>query len=142
MLITALDLPDPALRANVIETLGVLAKAVPAEMSGSVSGIVLKVLKGLRGDEAMTASAVVTSVRSSRLRIQLTSTQKLRLASLEYLAVLPAHIGYSILHPQKAFVIKELGHAVDDPRRAVRRAAVDCRSKWCVSVLGEQRLIV
>jgi DNA repair/transcription protein MET18/MMS19 len=34
------------------------------------------------------------------------------------------------LHSQKAVVLKELGKAVDDPRKDVRRAAVECRSKW------------
>lgn len=59
-----------------------------------------------------------------------TYRQKLRIASLNFLAVLPAHIPYTTLHPQKATILKELGKAVDDPRRDVRRAAVDCRSKW------------
>lgn len=57
-------------------------------------------------------------------------SQALRISSLNFLAVLPKHIPYTTLHPQKAMILKELGRAVDDPRRDVRRAAVDCRSKW------------
>lgn len=49
LLITALDLPDPLLRANVIDALAVLVKEVPAEMENSISGIAGKVLKGLTG---------------------------------------------------------------------------------------------
>ncbi|ORY74067.1 ARM repeat-containing protein [Leucosporidium creatinivorum] len=112
LLITSLDLPDPALRANVIETLGLLAKEVPGEMENSVTNIVPKVLRGVVGDEAKKGSV------------------KLRLASLGFLGVLPAHIPYSVLHPQKASILRDLGKAVDDPRRDVRRAAVDTRSKW------------
>lgn len=47
LLITALDLPNPALRANVIETLAVLVKEVASEIEGSVTGIVTKLVKGL-----------------------------------------------------------------------------------------------
>lgn len=46
------------------------------------------------------------------------------------MAILPAHIGYSTLHPQKAMVLKELGLAVDDAKKVVRRAAVEARGKW------------
>lgn len=59
LLITALELPDPALRANVIDTLGVLAKEVPAEVSGSVSSVVLKVLKGIVGETQAGSGAIV-----------------------------------------------------------------------------------
>ena len=45
LLITALDLPDLSLRANVIDTLGILAKEVPIDMDNSISGIALKVLR-------------------------------------------------------------------------------------------------
>lgn len=113
LLITALDLPDPALRANVIDTLAILAKELPTEMAASVSSIVLKVLKCIAGG-SNAGSGVI----------------KLRLASLAYLATLPATVEYSVLHPQKVLVLKELGTAVDDPRREIRRAAVDCRSRW------------
>jgi len=57
-------------------------------------------------------------------------TQHLRLSSLQFLSVLPAHVPYLSLHAQKATVLKELGRAIDDPRRDVRRAAVECRSRW------------
>lgn len=47
LLMTALDLPDPNLRANVIDTLAVLVKEVSSEMVDGVNGIVVKLLKGL-----------------------------------------------------------------------------------------------
>ncbi len=50
LLITSLDLPDPALRANVIDTLALLAKEVPTEMSEHIVGLVQKVLKALVAD--------------------------------------------------------------------------------------------
>lgn len=35
-----------------------------------------------------------------------------------------------MLHKQKAEVIKELGKAVDDRIRDVRKEAVECRARW------------
>ncbi|GEM08663.1 DNA repair/transcription protein [Rhodotorula toruloides] len=119
LLITALDLPDPLLRANVIDALAVLVKEVPAEMENSISGIATKVLKGLIGGPGPGGSPA-----------QARSAAQLRLSSLSFLASLPTHIPYLALHSQKAVVLKELGKAVDDPRKDVRRAAVECRSKW------------
>jgi len=57
-------------------------------------------------------------------------SQKLRLASLEFLGTLPATMPWSVLQGQKAGVVKELGKVVDDGRREVRRKAVECRSRW------------
>jgi DNA repair/transcription protein MET18/MMS19 len=39
-------------------------------------------------------------------------------------------VRYDILHPSKPTVIKELAKAVDDPKRAVRKEAVDARTAW------------
>lgn len=64
LLITALDLSDSALRANVIETLGVLAKEVPSEMQLAISGIVTKVLKGLSVGSSTKGSVVSLSTLS------------------------------------------------------------------------------
>ncbi|BGP33480.1 hypothetical protein JCM10296v2_005284 [Rhodotorula toruloides] len=119
LLITALDLPDPLLRANVIDALAVLVKEVSTEMENSISGIAGKVLKCLTGGAGAGQSPA-----------QARSAAQLRLSSLSFLAVLPAHIPYLALHSQKAVVLKELGKAVDDPRKDVRRAAVECRSAW------------
>lgn len=58
LLITSLDLPDPFLRANVIETLGVLAKEVPGEMEHSIVNVVTKVLRDVVGDGAKKGTVV------------------------------------------------------------------------------------
>ncbi|KAI5478911.1 DNA repair/transcription protein [Pseudohyphozyma bogoriensis] len=112
LLITSLDLPDPGLRANVVQTLGVLAKEVPTELENSISGIVTKVLRGLTEDKVGRGSV------------------KLRVASLSFLEVLPKHIPYLTLHSQKPIVLKELGKSLDDKKKEVRKAAVGCRSQW------------
>ena len=50
------------------------------------------------------------------------------MGALKYLAVLPKIVRYNVLHPQKATVLRELARALDDPKRAVRKEAVDARS--------------
>ncbi|GAA5820973.1 hypothetical protein JCM3770_006154 [Rhodotorula araucariae] len=115
LLITSLDLPDASLRANVLDALGTLIAEVPGELENAIGGIVGKVLRGLGGETATAQGPAAV---------------QLRLASLQFLGVLPTHIPYLALHGQKTTVLKELGRAVDDPRRDVRRAAVECRSRW------------
>jgi DNA repair/transcription protein MET18/MMS19 len=50
-----------------------------------------------------------------------------RIAALRYLAILPKVVRYDVLHPEKATVLRELSKALDDPKRAVRKEAVDAR---------------
>lgn len=46
---------------------------------------------------------------------------------MQYLAVLPTVVRYDVLHPYKLTVLRELAKALDDPKRAVRKEAVDAR---------------
>ena len=58
----------------------------------------------------------------------LTRPQKrVRIAALQYLATLPNIVRYDVLHPQRAIVLRELARALDDPKRAVRKEAVEAR---------------
>ena len=50
--------------------------------------------------------------------------------ALKYLAALPSVVRYDVLHPYKPTVLRELGKALDDPRRVVRKEAADARSTW------------
>jgi len=51
-------------------------------------------------------------------------------AGLAALGVLPGVVRYDVLHPCKPDVLRELGEALDDPKRSVRREAVDTREVW------------
>ncbi len=53
--------------------------------------------------------------------------QSLRISALKLLAGLPQAVRYDILHPQKALVVRELGMALDDSKRAVRKEAIVAR---------------
>ena len=51
----------------------------------------------------------------------------MRIAALRYLAVLPSLVKYDVLHSQKATALRELAKALDDPKRSVRKEAVEAR---------------
>ncbi len=53
--------------------------------------------------------------------------QRIRISALRFLAALPGVVRYDILHPSKNMVTRELAKALDDPRRAVRKEAVQAR---------------
>jgi len=61
--------------------------------------------------------------------------QKVRVAALKYLALLPGAVRYDLLHPYKPRVLKDLAKALDDPRRAVRKAAVDARFAFSLPLI-------
>lgn len=50
------------------------------------------------------------------------------MVALRCLGILPQVVRYDILHPYKTQVIRVLGDCLDDPKRDVRKEAVDARS--------------
>jgi hypothetical protein len=46
--------------------------------------------------------------------------------------MLPKIVRYDVLHPQKPMVLRELTKALDDPKRAVRKEAVDARCVYSI----------
>ncbi|KAJ6582074.1 ARM repeat-containing protein [Mycena capillaripes] len=114
LLLRALHLPDAQIRANVIETL--LAAATQQSSTHAVlSEHAPPLVRQMLGYTKATS--------------QLTST-RIRIGALRCLGVLPAVVRYDVLHPCKAEVLRELAEALDDPKRSVRREAVDAREVW------------
>ncbi|KAG5652051.1 hypothetical protein H0H81_006471 [Sphagnurus paluster] len=110
LLLRGLDLPDFDIRADVIDTLLTAAGDDISEkslVSEHASTLVTNMLKNSMWDE-------MPSVR-------------VRTAALEYLSVLPSVVRYDVLHPMKATVLRELAKVLDDPKRSVRKEAVDTR---------------
>ncbi|KAI0773303.1 ARM repeat-containing protein [Trametes elegans] len=110
LLLRGLDLPDNEIRASVIDTLQAAAvssgkdNALLAEHAASLVSTMLK-------------NSTVSQMPSVRVRV----------AALRYLATLPSVVRYDVLHPQKATVVRELAKMLDDPKRAVRKEAVEAR---------------
>ncbi|CAL1714198.1 unnamed protein product [Somion occarium] len=113
LLLRGLELPDPEIRANVIDTFLVTADPDAKEKSA--------------------ISEHATSLVHTMLKNSMVSQQpsvRLRVSALRYLAKLPSLVRYDVLHPQKATVVRELAKALDDPKKAVRKEAVEARFKF------------
>ncbi|KAI9458702.1 ARM repeat-containing protein [Russula earlei] len=135
LLLRGLSLPDPTLRAGVIDTLLSAAQAdaeagsktakegsVVSEHAVSLTNAML-----LNGAAAEMPVVVRLSLHHPAYRANL-EEQRVRLGALKYLAILPKVVRYDVLHPQKAMVLRELAKALDDPKRVVRKEAVNARS--------------
>ncbi|KAJ7210442.1 ARM repeat-containing protein [Mycena pura] len=109
LLMRALQIPDAEIRASVIETL--LAAVTQQKSTHDVL--------------AEHAPALVRQMLGYTK-----SSGAIRISALRYLSVLPAVVRYDVLHPCKADVLRELSEALDDPKRSVRREAVDAREVW------------
>ncbi|KAI8337824.1 armadillo-type protein [Choanephora cucurbitarum] len=64
------------------------------------------------------------------LRITQSHTATARILALDCLCEIARKGKSDILSPFKPSVVKELGVALDDKKRAVRKHAVDCRETW------------
>ncbi|KZP01584.1 ARM repeat-containing protein [Calocera viscosa TUFC12733] len=115
LLFRCLQLPDANLRANVAEVFAAIAE-----------------------DEAL-ASTALTEHAATLVKMLLTNSVpvlgqptslRLRIACLQCLGAVPAAVRYDVLHPLKPTVISQLGKAVDDRKRSVRKEAVEARAKW------------
>jgi len=112
LLLRALELPDNDIKANVIDTFLVTTERDPSEDVVSEHALTLV--------SAMLKNILVQDMPSIRVRI----------AALRYLGSLPKIVRYDILHPSKSKVIRDLAKVLDDPRRSVRKQAVDARTNW------------
>ncbi|KZT25249.1 ARM repeat-containing protein [Neolentinus lepideus HHB14362 ss-1] len=113
LLLRGLQLRDSDIRVNVIST---LHAATDSDTNGS------NIL-------AEHVGTLVTAMLENS-KVQEMPSFRVRVAALRYLGVLPKSIRYDKLHPYKTTVIKELSKVLDDPKRAVRKEAVDTRSNW------------
>lgn len=56
--------------------------------------------------------------------------QKVRVSALRCLRTFPGKVKDSALLPYRKAVVRGLLIVLDDPKRNVRKEAVDCRAKW------------
>ncbi|GHJ87563.1 hypothetical protein NliqN6_3965 [Naganishia liquefaciens] len=119
MIMRSLSLPDPELRCNMLEVLTSILEvqddSADEVLHAQAKSLVEKLLVIAIPEEGVPETTA--AIRS-------------RAASLRCLGIFPDVIRYDALHPVKNKVIRELGTAVDDAKRIVRREAVDTRSKW------------
>ena len=145
-LLRGLELKDADIRANVIDTFIAAAegeteeKSIVAEHS---TALVILMLKNSKVEEMpVVVSRDHHFFLASCSIILLYWSQRVRISALKYLALLPGLVRYDILHPCKPIVLRELANVLDDPKRPVRKEAVDARYVSIVSLLLPKHLVI
>jgi len=110
LLLQSISLPSPILRTNAINTLYVLIMESPEMVKSHVETMIPVLLKQIDLTPSNPASV--------------------RIASLRCLAILPSNLPFDSIDRHKKEVIRYLGTILDDPKRQVRKEAVDCRHTW------------
>lgn len=111
LLLQSLDLPEADVKAATIDTLTIIVHENPSAVESHTHSLVARLLTAA-GDRKG-------------------SLAKTRQAALRCLRMFPGKIKESTLLPFRSKVTWDLGkNALDDPKREVRREAIDCRARW------------
>ncbi|KAL8791067.1 MAG: hypothetical protein Q9213_000274 [Squamulea squamosa] len=110
LLLQSLDLPDQQVKAATIENLVVISQESPAAVEGHVLSLINRLLQA-----ASKPSENIAQVRFNALRC---------------LQIFPGRIKDSVLLPYRPGLIRSLLKVLDDPKRHVRKMAVECRIAW------------
>jgi DNA repair/transcription protein MET18/MMS19 len=110
LLLQSLNLPSPTLRGNAVDTLYVMVMESPEIISSHLDTMIPNLLK-------------LIDYSSS-------NPSTVRISSLRCLAILPTHLAFDKIDSFKKVVIRRLGTILDDPKRVIRKEAVDCRHAW------------
>ncbi|RKO94648.1 RNAPII transcription regulator C-terminal-domain-containing protein, partial [Blyttiomyces helicus] len=120
LLLSSLSFPDSELKLATLKTLQLMLKEAPAIVAEHISSVIpLLLAMATKRDEAA-------------------NVMKVRIAALRTVGQLPPSIEYSVLHPHKPVVLRELSGSLDDPKRLVRKEGANARGKWFL-LLGPKR---
>ncbi|KAL8860114.1 MAG: hypothetical protein Q9178_003378 [Gyalolechia marmorata] len=110
LLLQSLDLPDQQVKAATIESLVTISQESPAAVEGHVSSLVNRLLQIAAKPAENTANV--------------------RFLALRCLQIFPRRVKDSVLLPYRSGIIKGILSVLDDPKRHVRKMAVECRAAW------------
>ena len=110
LLLQSLDLEDSDVKAATIQSLTVISQESPKAVEGHISSLTARLLK---------ATSNLTA-----------NSYTVRLNALCCLKTFPRRVKDSTLLPYKSTVTSGLISVLDDPKRNVRKEAVDCRAAW------------
>lgn len=110
LLLQSLDLEDSNVKAATIQSLAVVSQKSPQAIEGHVGSLVTRLLKS-----AGTPKLNSMTVRQNALRC---------------LGMIPGKVKNSNGLPYRNAVTRGLMTVLDDPKRQVRKEAVECRAAW------------
>ncbi|KAL4400650.1 CIA complex protein [Malassezia pachydermatis] len=129
LLVHTLSIDDARARTSAAKALHLAVTQWPADRSVAEMDAATQALQAHVEDQA---STLVRRLLANSTPGAATPPST-RIASLHVLSTLATQLPLDVLLPMKRDVIHALGQrdqGVDDPRRAVRSAAVDCRDVW------------
>ncbi|KAK4683806.1 DNA repair/transcription protein MET18/MMS19, partial [Tremellales sp. Uapishka_1] len=120
LLLRSLSLPSPVQRINSILTLTSLLETenMSKEVDFLLHAKAEDVVDGLMKSAFVDPSG------------EMASSGRVRSEALRCLSCVPDVIRIESLQLHKPRIVRELGKALDDPLRGVRKEAVDCRARW------------
>ncbi|KAI9731957.1 MAG: hypothetical protein M1834_004408 [Cirrosporium novae-zelandiae] len=110
LLLQSLELEEVETKGATVETLIVIVRENPGALEEHAQSLITRLLK-ISSETKKTPPSI-------------------RRASLGALTLFPMQLSHTVLLPYKRSVDRSLLTILDDPRRDVRRQAVDCRAKW------------
>ena len=110
LLLQSLDLNEADVKGATIENLTVVCQENPTAVEGHVGSLVTRLLKSATNPQ--------------------TNPPEVRLRALRCLRTFPGRLKDSNLLPFRNSVTRNLLTILDDPKRNVRKAAVECRAAW------------
>ncbi|KAJ6257724.1 hypothetical protein Dda_7512 [Drechslerella dactyloides] len=115
LLLQSLDLQDAEIKVASIDTLSVTVTEATDLVAEHVSSLIPRLLAASSPSEV--------------------NTVKVRTAALGCLSIFPSALSIDVVIPYKRQIMRALLKPLDDPKRSVRKEAVDCRARWFA--LGE-----
>ena len=110
LLLQSIDLEDLNVKAATIQILAVVSQDSPKAVEGHIGSLVTRLLRSASSRQTNSTSVRVNALRCLRL--------------------FPGKVKDSNLIPYRNAVIRGLLPVLDDPKRYVRKEAVDCRAAW------------
>ena len=128
LLLQSLDLSDQAVKIATLETIAVVITNNPAalEESGHIAALVKRLI----------ASCSLYTEQTEQTKVgPVSNLPKTKMLAARCLSLLPSHISGSTSRTNPLLALKKdvvygLLKALDDPRRDVRKEAVDARNTW------------
>lgn len=127
LLLQSLDLNDQEVKAATIESIIVISQESPSAVEGHISSLINRLLKTA---ESRSTTTTTTNKQQQPQRQQGENIAKVRLNALRCLWIFPGRVKDSALLPFRNKVVRSLWEVLDDRKRDVRKAAVECRAAW------------
>ena len=110
LLLQSLEVPEADVKAATIDTLTVILTESPQALEGHVTSLATRLLNAAKGRKE--------------------NPPRVRQGALRCLRLAPGLVKESTLLPLKGKVVWGLVGCLDDPRRGVRKEAIECRARW------------